>query len=318
MAAIGSDGVSTYASEQLECPICSGRSQFAFEVGDRNRGLGPARCSYRRCEGCGTLFATGIPADLSRYYEANGYGSGSDHFVEEFVRREQAKVELVSRFVPTGRMVEIGPGSGMFARAALRAGFDYHAIEMDSGYCRYLADELGVTAINSDAPAEALSRLTPSRAIVMWHVIEHLPQPSEVLLAATENLESGGVLAISAPNPDSLQFRLLGRYWAHLDAPRHLQLIPRATLQRSLAGLGMRHVLTTLTDPVGLECNRLGWEYAIRRHPARRPSSATSMRTAKLLTICLGPVERRWLLGTAYTSLFVKDPAHDRSNSSAP
>ncbi len=304
--------MSTNISAQLLCPMCNGQSRFAFEVGDRNRGLGPVRSLYRRCEGCGTVFASKIPDDLGRYYEADGYGSHSDHFVEEFVRREQAKVELVSRFAPAGRVVEIGPGPGMFARAALRAGFDYRAIEMDPSYCRYLADELGVQAINSDAPVDALSTLAPSRAIVMWHAIEHLPHPADVLLAASENLQDGGVLAISTPNPDSLQFRLLGRYWAHLDAPRHFQLIPHSALRSSLARLGMRHVLTTTTDPVGLECNRLGWEYAIRRHPARRSSTATSMRLAKLLTIGFGPLEEHRLLGAAYTSLFVKDPAHDR------
>ncbi|MFI5004957.1 MAG: methyltransferase domain-containing protein [Solirubrobacterales bacterium] len=300
--------MSTRVPEQLVCPICGGGSRFAFEVGDRNRGLGPVRSSYQRCEACGTVFVAETPDDLGRYYEADGYGSHSDHFVEEFVRREQAKVALVSQFAPAGRMVEVGPGSGMFARAALRAGFDYQAVEMDARYCRYLTEELGVQAINSDAPAEALSALPASQAIVMWHVIEHLPQPTEVLRAACENLADGGVLAISTPNPDSLQFRLLGRYWAHLDAPRHLQLIPHAALLDSLARLGMRHVQTTTTDPVGLECNRMGWEYAIRRHPARRASSATSMRSAKLLTICLGPVEQRRLLGAAYTSLFVKGP----------
>jgi Methyltransferase domain len=303
--------MSTGISVQPLCPICKGQSRFAFEVGDRNRGLGPVRCRYRRCDACGTLFVTEVPDDLGRYYEADGYGSGSDHFVAEFMRREQAKIELVSLLAPAGRMVEIGPGAGMFARAALGAGFDYRAIEMDSGYCRRLAEDLGVQAINSDAPADALSTLEPSRAIVMWHAIEHLPRPVDVLAAASENLEDGGVLAISTPNPDSLQFRLLGRYWAHLDAPRHLHLIPHAALVDSLAALGMRHAHTTTTDPVGLECNRLGWEYAIRRLPARRPSSATSMRSAKLLAVGLGPLERHGLLGAAYTSLFVKDSAHD-------
>jgi 2-polyprenyl-3-methyl-5-hydroxy-6-metoxy-1,4-benzoquinol methylase len=305
--------VNTRGPAQLLCPICGeGQSRLAFEVGDRNRELGPVRSRYRRCEICGTLFASEIPDDLGRYYEADGYGSHSDHFVEEFVRREQAKVELVSRFAPTGRMVEIGPGPGMFARAALRAGFDYRAIEMDPGYCRYLAEELGVQAINSDAPVEALATLAPSRAIVMWHAIEHLPQPANVLLAASQNLEDGGVLAISTPNPNSLQFRLLGRYWAHLDAPRHLQLIPHSALRSDLAKLGMRHALTTTTDLVGLECNRLGWEYAVRRHPARRSSTATSMRLAKLLAIGLRPIEKHRLLGTAYTSIFVKDATGDR------
>jgi len=34
---------------------------------------------------------------------------------------------------------------------------------------------------------------------------------------------------IAAPNPQAFQFGLMGRYWTHLDAPRHLHLIPAAT-----------------------------------------------------------------------------------------
>lgn len=294
------------ATEQVACRLCGAETRLAFEVGDRNRGLGPTVFRYSLCEDCGSVFMADVPGDLNRYYQADGYGTGADHFVEEFVRREEAKVALVRRFAPSGRLVEIGPGPGMFTRAAVRAGYDVAAIEMDARYCRYLIEELGVQAINSDEPARELPSLAPIQAVVMWHVIEHLPDPWEVVASSAESLESHGVLAISTPNPQSLQFRSLGRHWAHLDAPRHLQLIPHATLVSKLEEQGMRHVLTTTTDPVGLECNRLGWEYAVRGHPARRASSPTSMRLGKLATMILKPVETRGLLGTAYTSLFVK------------
>ena len=73
----------------------------------------------------------------------------------------------------------------------------------------------------------------------MWHVIEHLRRPWEVIERAAANLQDGGVLAIATPNPRALQFKLLRRRWAHLDAPRHLFLIPsrraRASLRRARA-----------------------------------------------------------------------------------
>jgi 2-polyprenyl-3-methyl-5-hydroxy-6-metoxy-1,4-benzoquinol methylase len=294
------------AAEKTVCRLCGHEAALAFRVGDRNRGLDTAAFQYFRCEGCDSVFVADVPRDMGRYYQADGYGTGADHFVEEFIQREQAKVALVRRFAASGRLVEIGPGPGMFTRAAVGAGYEVAAIEMDAGYCRYLVDELGVEAINSDEPALELASLAPARAVVMWHVIEHLPDPWAVLEASVESLETGGVLAISSPNPQSLQFRLLGRYWAHLDAPRHLQLIPHGTLVSKLEALGASHVLTTTTDPVGLECNRLGWEYAVRRHPARRPSTATSMRLGKLATMMLKPLEIRRLQGAAYTALFIK------------
>jgi len=60
------------------------------------------------------------------------------------------------------------------------------------------------------------------RAICFWHSLEHLPQPGKTLRIADRLLAAGGVLIISAPHMESLQSRLSGRYWLHLDLPRHL------------------------------------------------------------------------------------------------
>jgi SAM-dependent methyltransferase len=295
------------APSTTACRLCGGPSTLAFAVGDRNRELGPGVFSYRRCDACHVLFLTPVPPDLERYYADDGYGSPDQEMVPEFVQRELGKLELITRFAAPGPMVEIGPGPGLFTRTAKAAGFELTAIEMDGRYCRYLREVLGVQAIQSESPAEVLPTLAPTGAVVMWHAIEHLPDPWVVLARCAEVLEPGGILAISTPNPDSLQFKLLGRYWAHLDAPRHLQLIPARTLEVKLEELGMRRVLTTTHDPVGRELNRMGWEFALRRHPARRPSTVLSMRLAKAITMAAGPIERRGLAGAAYTSVFVLD-----------
>jgi 2-polyprenyl-3-methyl-5-hydroxy-6-metoxy-1,4-benzoquinol methylase len=294
-------------SARHACRVCGGPSSPAFVVGDRNRGQGGEDFAYRRCQICNAIFLEQVPPDLERYYATDGYGSPEEEMVSEFLRRELAKLELITRLTSPGPMVEIGPGPGLFTRTAQAAGFEITAIEMDDRYCRYLTEVLGVRAIQSDSPSEVLPTLSPTRAIVMWHVLEHLLDPWETLDRCVEILEPGGILAISTPNPQSIQFRLLGRYWAHVDAPRHLQLIPARTLERKMSELGLRRALTTTVDPVGLELNRMGWEFALRRHPARRASSATSMRVAKAITAVVGPIERRGLAGAAYTSVFVRE-----------
>lgn len=291
--------------EETACRLCGGPSVRAFEVGDRNRGLGEEKFAYRRCAACGSTFIETIPPDLARYYESDGYGTVAEGVVPIIVERERDKLAMLARFATRGSIIEIGPGPGTFARAAKDAGYDVTAIEMDAGYCRALQDELGLRAIESDDPAAVLPTLEPSAAVVMWHVIEHLPDPYRVVEAAVSALAPGGVLAISAPNPQSLQFRMLGSRWAHLDAPRHLQLIPPGTLRSRVAQLGAGHALTTTTDLVGLECNRLGWEYAVRLHPAQRPSTRVTRRAASLLTRLFSPVERHGMAGAAYTSFFI-------------
>lgn len=293
------------AQPKAACRLCGGASVRSFYVGDRNRGLGSGRFEYRRCSACGATFMPTVPNDLGAYYATDGYGSVSQHEDPRFVRGEEAKLALVSRYAQGNQMIEIGPGPGMFTRVAVRAGYDVIAVDMDVEYCRQLHELLGVRAIASDDPAEVMPTLPRADAVVMWHVVEHLADPWRVLRSCVENLKPGGVIAISTPNPSSLQFWLLKRYWAHVDAPRHLQLIPHETLKSRLAALGMQHVLTATTDPVGLDCNRLGWEFAVRRHPARRPSTGTTMRISGYITSAASRIEHRGLHGATYTSLFL-------------
>ncbi|MFI4989729.1 MAG: class I SAM-dependent methyltransferase [Solirubrobacterales bacterium] len=246
-----------------------------------------------------------VPDDLSRYYAEQGYGEITADMPAVFAEREQAKLALLEPYMGGGAITELGPGPGWFARVASEHGYRPTAIEMDKQYCLRLR-HLGVHAINSADPAAVLPTLEPSDAVVLWHVIEHLAEPWEVLRRCAENLRPGGVLAVSTPNPSSLQFRLLRGRWVHVDAPRHLQLIPLRTLVRRLAGHGLRHVRTVTDDPVGLELNRMGWEHMLRRHPTEPTASALCVRASVCLQRLMEPIERRGVVGAGYTVLLTR------------
>jgi 2-polyprenyl-3-methyl-5-hydroxy-6-metoxy-1,4-benzoquinol methylase len=263
---------------------------------------------YRRCLACATVFIEQIPEDLDTYYAEAGYGSLEDTPDPRLLAGERFKLDLLRGVTGGSNMIEIGPGAGVFARVAVEAGFSLTAIEMDERYCRELGERLGVRALCSAEPASALQTLAPADAIVLWHSIEHLPDLAQVLAACVGNLQPGGVLAFSTPSPDALQFRLLGSRWAHLDAPRHLQLLPAGSMRRHLEALGMEHVVTVTDDPIGIACNRLGWEYAARLHPARhRSNMATDILTGSIsatMTRATRPWEGRGLAGSTYTAVF--------------
>ncbi|MFZ1153606.1 MAG: class I SAM-dependent methyltransferase [Solirubrobacteraceae bacterium] len=297
----------TQRSASMPCRLCGGPSTFKFLVGDRNRGLGPGRFEYRLCEACGAIAMTEVPHDLDRYYAIDGYGSAAQEMTPELVRREQAKLELMAELEPPAEIIEIGPGPGLFTRSAKAAGFALTALEMDAHYCQDLSERFDVRAIQTTSPEAVLPTLPACDAVVMWHVLEHLPNPWEVLARSAEKLAPGGLLGLSTPNPDSLQYRALGRYWTHVDAPRHLQLIPIASLERKLAQLGMRKLRVTTSDPVGQALNRSGWEAVVRRHPARHPPTMNDLHVARAITLALAPFERRGLGGAAYTAVFARD-----------
>lgn len=290
------------------CPLCGGTAALAFTARDRNRELSDQPFRYRRCETCGAYSLIDIPADLGHFYPSEYYELPYPAQLEALAPNQGHKLDLLRRVAaPPGRLVEIGPGSGAFAYAARRAGYDVTAIEMDERVCAHLRDTIGIAAVQSARPEEAMGGLPPSRAIAMWHVIEHVPEPWALLDAVAAGLEPGGVLAVATPNPDSLQFRLLGARWAHVDAPRHLFLLPLDALRKRAEAAGLRLVKVTTSDPDGRHWNRFGWECALRRRPAAGPAPRTVSAAALGLTLGMRPVEHSGLRGAAYTAVFLKE-----------
>lgn len=288
----------------MSCPLCGGSSDSFVAARDRNRESSRDVFRYRRCSVCATVFLSNPPADLGSAYVGDYHGIPTPAELRDRAASERHKVSLLTTLIEPGALIEIGPSFGAFALAAREAGFSVTGIEMDSECCAYLSDTVGVTAIQSTAPEEVLPELAPATAVCMWHVLEHVRQPLQVLGAAAGALKPGGVLALAMPNPESIQFRALKARWAHLDAPRHLFLIPLPVLVSHAAAVGLDCVLHTTNDPFGRHCNRFGWEYALRRRPAAAPSGVWTRRASQVLERVAAPAERRDLRGAAYTVVF--------------
>jgi hypothetical protein len=277
-----------------------------FAVGDRNRVMDSRRFEYRRCGACGVVWLSDPPSDLAAYYPGDYHDLPDAATLAREASHQNERLALFRRHAEPGRLVEIGPSHGAFAWAAKSAGFDVVGLEMDARCCVHLQRVVGVQAVQTQAPAVELRTLPPSQAVVMFHVVEHLPDPWTTLRAVADNLVQGGVLVLATPNPHSLQFRLLGRRWVHLDAPRHLTLIPLPALRDEAAGLGLSLVESTATDRIGLECNRLGWERSLLAPPQLRPDPVLAHTIGRILTRATSRLEQRGLRGSTYTAAFRK------------
>lgn len=282
------------------CPVCGGASSPRLSARDRNRAISGEVFRYRRCDACATVFLENPPADLGAYYPADYYEGDAD---ESRSPTEQAKLAIVRARAAAGRLIEIGPGRGGFAKAASDAGFAVTGVEMDAGACRHLRERLGIEAVNTADPAGALPDLAPADVIAMWHVIEHVPDPGALLDAAVGALAPDGVLVVATPNPASLQFRLLGARWVHLDAPRHLALIPAPALIARACASGA--VLDELVDDdrTARDWNAFGWQHALRPG-TETPVSPLVAKAGSAIALGLSPAERRAGRATAYTAVF--------------
>jgi 2-polyprenyl-3-methyl-5-hydroxy-6-metoxy-1,4-benzoquinol methylase len=290
------------------CRICGGSTTPAFKTVDRNRRLTEDQFDYVRCQECGTLALANVPDDLTAYYTSEYYRlpDSSEQLQAMTASAEQAKLRLVQAWAPQGRLLEIGPAAGAFLAAAHAAGHDVEGIEMDRDCCSFIEQQLGVRVTHSADPAVALEGSGPFQAIMMWHVIEHLRDPAAVLVASAGALAPGGVLVIATPNPEALELRTLRHRWFHLDAPRHVFLLPSRTVAQLGAEHGLETVLLTTNGPAAADYVRGGWcESLAASVSGEIPKRAMLVLGAALVRL-LSPIERRGLRGATYTIVLRK------------
>jgi len=289
------------------CPRCRKASFLYFRTRDINRRVSEELFDYYRCPSCKLIFLSPIPENLSRYYTHEYYSSPPTlDQLSLAAKNERYKIELVQQFVKKGRLLEIGPAYGIFTLLAKQAGFETEAIEMDSRCCQFLTEVLGIRAYNESNLCATLKKTGAYDVIALWHVIEHLPDPWSALHAIAGTLLPGGIIVLASPNPDAFQFSILRRFWTHVDAPRHVELIPAALIMDEAKSLGLKAVLSTTVDPGGIGWNKFGWEFSLSNFFLHPRIKQYAQGAGRVINRILAPVEQAGLRGSAYTLVFQK------------
>ena len=97
-----------------------------------------------RCRDCGFLFTQDFPveAEIGRYYETPDYISHTDtrkgamnsvyHWVRNYMLGHKARLVLREAHRKKGRLLDLGTGTGYFADAMQRRGWQVEAVEKRS------------------------------------------------------------------------------------------------------------------------------------------------------------------------------------------
>jgi SAM-dependent methyltransferase len=218
----------------------------------------PGDYELARCRSCGTA-VTLAPAP-ARAHEAGAYGGGTPRgarlvapILRAFDRERLAQLSRAGAR-PPGRLLDVGAGRGRFVARARAAGWYAHGIEPSRRGVEG-ARARGIELVSSgidDArvPSDSLDAAT------LWHVLEHLDDPGKALERIASWLRPGGMLVVGVPNLGSVQARLGGARWYHLDVPRHRTHFTVAGLETLLRAHGLEpvsacHVLAE-HNPFGL------------------------------------------------------------------
>ena len=209
-----------------------------------------------RCPDCGTAVTAGPPPPpeahaAGAYRPGRPRGAGiAAPLLRAFDRR---RLGLLGP--PAGALLDVGAGRGRFVASARAAGWDARGIEPSA---REPAPHVEPVALEDAGVAPA-----SLRAVTLWHVLEHVEDPAGALRRLHGWLEPGGTLVVGVPNLDSLQARLAGPRWYHLDLPRHRSHFTARGVRTLLERSGFEVVRT---EHVLLEHNPFGlWQSLVSR-----------------------------------------------------
>lgn len=237
-------------SEQaLKCPMCGG-AQLAHEFKSTN-GYDVVRCSACRLVFVDARTAPPPNELYPAFEQTDTAAQRSARQALSLFTLQRAKVVEAAK--PSGRLLDYGAGAGQFARFMAGRGFESVGLEPYS---------LGTTVEEPNlrlvrAPlAEAKKSLGTFDVITMWHVLEHVMNPVEVLAELRTMLKPDGVLVVSVPNFASWQSEVFKGGWFHLDPPRHVLQFEPDTLADCLRRAGF-----SVTDqaPFLPEYGTSGW-----------------------------------------------------------
>lgn len=228
------------------CPVC-GKTKFEHAMRCVDHYASGENFRLERCAACGFLFTQDFPAEASmgRYYDTKDYISHSDtrkglvntvyHQVRRYMLGRKARLVMRKAHRREGRLLDIGTGTGYFANAMLKRGWQVAAVEKNEGARRFAYNRFGLEV----KPETELGTFADGAfdVITLWHVMEHLEHLNETWETLYRLLDTAGVLVVAVPNPSSSDARHYGCHWAAYDVPRHLWHFTPAVMQR----LGAKH-----------------------------------------------------------------------------
>lgn len=184
------------------CPLCGAEGR---------RRQQHARWEIRHCRWCDFAYVW-PPMDPEEHRHFHGpqfferyYAEPISEFYERkgpLYHRERAKkqwfVDFFARFVPQGRLLDIGAGQAMFDYLARERGYEIAMVELCPPVVEYHRSQ-GVEVFEG-YPEELGFADESFDGVAMWHSLEHVFDPLKTLQQVARVLKPGGHLVGALPN----------------------------------------------------------------------------------------------------------------------
>jgi 2-polyprenyl-3-methyl-5-hydroxy-6-metoxy-1,4-benzoquinol methylase len=224
----------------VSCVICKGSAHWLLS----KRGYG-----LYRCGSCRHIFVHPVPPqkELERAYSFRSGYQVQKAFVfpegHRFRRKLVRAINEIKRFVPDGRLLDVGCSNGEFCVLARRSGFSPVGVELNrdtAAIAKMNGIEVRIGTLEKAKFAKA-----GFDAAYLGDVIEHVPDPGGFMEELARIVRKDGVIFIKTPNHEAFfpratywLSRHLGIPWSHPTPPHHLNQFSPKSLEILLKKYG--------------------------------------------------------------------------------
>lgn len=237
------------------CPLC-GRREFVSQFD-----LGTVKVA--QCAGCRLSFLNPYlsPESMAEVYSTTGtlqqtnpllshyYSSLQGTQTEKFYRHILKQLSVLKS---GGSLLDVGCGRGEFLSLAREAGWRVSGLEPAREHAQYGIEKRGID-IQIATLEEADFKEESFEVITLWDVIEHVPNPRDIVVRLSGWLKKGGLLLLATPNHQSLpDFMAYAIYFlsggivkkplTYFFVPEHVLYFTPSTLRNLVEQCGLQPV----------------------------------------------------------------------------
>jgi 2-polyprenyl-3-methyl-5-hydroxy-6-metoxy-1,4-benzoquinol methylase len=210
------------------CPICDNK-EFRNEIICKDHSISQESFAIVSCEKCNLWMTSPRPSvsQIGKYYESEEYISHTSkpntiiNWLYLLVRNItlRSKLKIISNYTKNKQILDYGCGTGDFLAYCSDKNYKVRGIEPNEKARKTAQKKVKGQIYSEIKEVEIDEKMS---VITLWHVLEHIHNPNEILTELRKCLKKDGIIVVAVPNrnsPDALKYK---ENWAAYDVPRHL------------------------------------------------------------------------------------------------
>lgn len=204
--------MSTHLSPKIfstHCYLCGSKDKLRISVENNH--------SISKCLNCGFLYVSEIPMIkdgkvIGEYYSDDKLDdsteAGEADVNIEHLKNGMDKYQFVTDFLvtefkkrkPSGKLLDVGCGFGAVMIEAEKKGFEVYGTELSKIAVNFIKQNTSIQNIECSVLTDEVFKGVNFDLINLTNVLEHVPNPREILHDCGNRLSDGGVLVVRVPN----------------------------------------------------------------------------------------------------------------------